>query len=286
MKLTSISLHGEPAYGIVENGRINIPDDSFRSQFVDLKAVLAGHAVAELTAAPVTEQIPLGDAEFAPVIPIPGRILCVGINFRAHMKEMGREPPEHPWLFVRFADSQVGHGQPMIRPIESEEYDYEGELAVVMGRVAHRVKAADALNYVAGYTCFNDGSIRDFQRHSTQFTPGKNFYKSGSVGPWLVTADEIPDPSVLNLETRLNSKIMQQAPISDLKFDVPYLIEYISQFCRLMPGDVISTGTPGGVGAARKPPVWLKPGDKIEVEIDGIGVLKNTVADSVIPIPR
>ena len=285
MKLTSISLHGEPAYGIVENGQINIPDDSFRSRFVDLKAVLAGHAVTELAAAPVAEKIPLDDAEFAPVIPIPGRILCVGINFRAHMKEMGREPPDYPWLFVRFADSQVGHGQPMIRPIESEQYDYEGELAVVMGRVAHRVKAADALNYVAGYTCFNDGSIRDFQRHSTQFTPGKNFYKSGSFGPWLVTADEIPDPSVLNLETRLNGETMQQAPISDLKFDVPYLVEYISQFCRLMPGDVISTGTPGGVGAARKPPVWLKPGDKIEVEIDGIGVLKNTVADSVIPIP-
>ena len=285
MKLTSISLHGEPAYGIVENGQINIPDDSFRSRFVDLKAVLAGHAVTELAAAPVAEKIPLDDAEFAPVIPTPGRILCVGINFRAHMKEMGREPPDYPWLFVRFADSQVGHGQPMIRPIESEQYDYEGELAVVMGRVAHRVKAADALNYVAGYTCFNDGSIRDFQRHSTQFTPGKNFYKSGSFGPWLVTADEIPDPSVLNLETRLNGETMQQAPISDLKFDVPYLVEYISQFCRLMPGDVISTGTPGGVGAARKPPVWLKPGDKIEVEIDGIGVLKNTVADSVIPIP-
>ena len=286
MKLTSISLRGEPVYGIVENGQINIPDHGFRSRFVDLKAVLAGRAVAELAAAPVAEQIPLGDAEFAPVIPIPGRILCVGINFRAHMKEMGREPPNYPWLFVRFADSQVGHGQPMIRPIESEKYDYEGELAVVMGKVAHRVKAADALNYVAGYTCFNDGSIRDFQRHSTQFTPGKNFYKSGSFGPWLVTADEIPDPSVLNLETRLNGEIMQQAPISDLKFDVPYLIEYISQFCRLMPGDVISTGTPGGVGAARKPPVWLKSGDKIEVEIDGIGVLKNTVVDSVIPIPR
>jgi 2-keto-4-pentenoate hydratase/2-oxohepta-3-ene-1,7-dioic acid hydratase in catechol pathway len=149
-----------------------------------------------------------------------------------------------------------------------------------MGKTAHRVKATDALDYVAGYSCFMDGSIRDFQRHSTQFTPGKNFFQSGSFGPWLVTADEIADPAALKLETRLNGEVMQQAPISDLKFDVPYLIEYISQFCRLQPGDVISTGTPGGVGFARTPPVWLQPGDRLEVEVDGIGILSNPVIDA------
>ncbi|MDH3639819.1 MAG: fumarylacetoacetate hydrolase family protein, partial [Gammaproteobacteria bacterium] len=141
----------------------------------------------------------------------------------------------------------------------------------------HRVKAADALDYVAGYSCFMDGSVRDWQNHGSQFTPGKNFYRSGSFGPWLVTADEIPDPSVLKLQTRLNGEVMQRGEISDLKFDVPALIEYCSTFCKLQPGDVISTGTPGGVGFARKPPVWLKPGDTIEVGIDPIGVLSNVV---------
>jgi len=222
-------------------------------------------------------RVPLVEAVFSPVVPNPGRVICVGINFKAHMNEMGREPPEHPWLFVRWADSQVGNGQPIIRPNVSEQFDYEGELAVVIGKTARHVKAADALNYVAGYSCFMDGSVRDWQKHGSQFTPGKNFHKSGSFGPWLVTADEIPDPAVLNLQTRLNGEVMQQAPISDLKFDIPALIEYISTFAELQPGDVISTGTPGGVGFARKPPVWLKPGDMIEVEVDGIGVLVNPV---------
>jgi len=280
MKLTTIRLAGRSVYGRIENDAVQIPTDDFLTRYPDIPALLAADALGELLNTSSVTSVPLIEAVFDPLIPNPGRILCVGINFRAHMKEMGREPPDYPWLFVRFADSQVGHEQPLLRPPESEQYDFEGELAFVIGKPAHRVKAADALDYVAGYTCFMDGSIRDWQKHSSQFTPGKNFYQSGSFGPWLVTADEIPDPSTLNLETRLNGEVMQQAPISDLKFDVPALIEYCSTFCRLQPGDVISTGTPGGVGFARKPQVWLKPGDTLEVELDAIGVLRNPIVDA------
>jgi 2-keto-4-pentenoate hydratase/2-oxohepta-3-ene-1,7-dioic acid hydratase in catechol pathway len=278
MKLASIQLDGKPVWGRVDGDEIVIPDKAFLHAKPSLKNAIASNSLGMVAEVGESARVSIAEAVFDPVIPDPGRIICVGINFKAHMKEMGREPPVYPWLFVRWADSQVGHGQPIIAPAASEKYDYEGELAFIIGKTARHVKAADALNYVAGYSCFMDGSIRDWQNHGSQFTPGKNFNKSGSFGPWLLTADEVPDPSVLNLETRLNGEVMQKAPISDLKFDVPALIEYISTFAALQPGDVISTGTPGGVGFARKPPVWLKPGDTIEVEVDGVGVLANPVA--------
>jgi 2-keto-4-pentenoate hydratase/2-oxohepta-3-ene-1,7-dioic acid hydratase in catechol pathway len=277
MKLASIRLDGKPVWGRVEGDEVIVPDKAFLHANPTLQDAIAGDALGMILEVGESARVAVADAVFDPLIPKPGRIICVGINFKAHMLEMGREPPDYPWLFVRWPDSQVGHGESIIRPTASEKYDYEGELAVVIGKTARHVKAANALDYVAGYTCFMDGSIRDWQNHSSQFTPGKNFKASGSFGPWLVTADEIPDPSVLNLETRLNGKVMQQAPISDLKFDVPALIEYCSTFAELQPGDVISTGTPGGVGFARKPPVWLQPGDMIEVEIDAIGTLLNPV---------
>src|SRR5690606_19564019 len=167
--------------------------------------------------------------------------------------------------------------RPLVRPALSEQYDFEGELAVVIGRRAHRVSREDALSYVAGYSCFNDGSVRDFQRHSVQWTPGKNFLASGAFGPWLVTSDEQPDLSRLRLRTLLNGEVMQDESVGELCFDVPRLIEYCSSWTALEPGDVIATGTPGGVGAARQPPVWMKPGDVVEVDIAGVGVLRNTV---------
>lgn len=278
MKLASIRLDGSPVWGRVEGDEIIVPDKAFLHARPTLMDAIAGDSLGMLLEVRESARVAIADAVFDPVIPNPGRVICVGINFKAHMQEMGREPPAYPWLFVRWADSQVGHGQPLVRPSASDKYDYEGELAVVIAKPVRHVKAKDALDYVAGYTCFMDGSIRDWQNHGTQFTPGKNFKASGSFGPWLVTSDEIPDPSVLNLETRLNGEVMQQAPISDLQFDVPALIEYISTFAELQPGDVISTGTPGGVGFARKPPVWLKPGDTLEVEVDGIGVLSNPVS--------
>lgn len=223
--------------------------------------------------------VSLGDVAFLPPVLKPDKILCIGVNYKKHVLEMGRELPKRPWVFVRFANSFVGHGAEMIRPAVSENYDFEGELAVVIGRSAHRVPAADAMEYVAGYCCLNDGSIRDYQRHSSQFTAGKNFLHSGSMGPCLVTKDEIGDVERLQLETRLNGELMQSSSTGDLIFDIPALIEYCSTFTRLEPGDVIATGTPGGVGAARTPPVWMKPGDTIEVSISGIGDLQNTIAD-------
>jgi 2-keto-4-pentenoate hydratase/2-oxohepta-3-ene-1,7-dioic acid hydratase in catechol pathway len=209
----------------------------------------------------------------------PGRIICVGMNYLEHIHEMGRKRPAYPGVFIRFNDSMVGHGQPVCRPQISTQYDYEGELAVVIGRPARYLEAAQALDYVAGYTCLLDGSVRDWQNHTTQFIPGKNFPASGSCGPWLVTTDEVPDPAKLKLSTRVNGETVQSAPLSDLCFDIPQIVAYCSGFCQLNPGDIIATGTPSGVGFARKPPRWLKAGDRVEVEIDGIGVLANTVVD-------
>jgi 2-keto-4-pentenoate hydratase/2-oxohepta-3-ene-1,7-dioic acid hydratase in catechol pathway len=206
------------------------------------------------------------------------KILCVGVNYGPHIEEMGREVPDYPVVFTRFPSSLVGNGEDLVRPQVSEQYDFEGELAVVIGRSARYVQRADALDYVAGYCCFMDGSVRDWQRHTTQFTPGKNFEQSGAIGPMVAAAD-IPDPSELELTTRLNGDVMQQGRVAELVFDIPTLIAYCSTFTALQPGDVIATGTPGGVGAARTPPVWLKSGDVVEVEISQIGVLRNPVRD-------
>jgi len=277
MKLASIRINGNPVWGRVVGDEIIVPDKAFLHANPRLSDALSKDALEMLPDVRESARVPVAEAVFDPVIPSPGRIICVGINYMAHIREMGREPPVYPWLFVRWPDSQVGHLQPIVKPFVSEKYDFEGELAVVIGKTARHVRRADALDYVAGYTCFMDGSLRDWQNHGTQFTPGKNFKASGSFGPWLVTADEIVDPARLNIETRLNGEIMQQAPLSDLRFDVPALIEYCSTFAELQPGDVISTGTPGGVGFARKPPVWLQPGDTIEVAIDRVGVLRNPV---------
>jgi 2-keto-4-pentenoate hydratase/2-oxohepta-3-ene-1,7-dioic acid hydratase in catechol pathway len=221
----------------------------------------------------------LDEVEFLPPVADACKFLCIGINYVPHMKEMGRERPEYPVVFVRFADSIVGHGQAMLRPLDSVQFDYEGELAVVIGRRARRVTRAAALDYVAGYACFNDGSVRDYQRHSQQFTPGKNFHASGSFGPYLVTADEVPDSRKLRLTTRLNGEVVQDESVGELCFDVAQLIEYCSKWAELLPGDVIVTGTPGGVGAGRKPPLWMKAGDTVEVEISNLGVLRNPIAD-------
>lgn len=206
------------------------------------------------------------------------KILCVGVNYRPHIEEMGREIPEYPVVFVRFPDSLVNDGEALIRPRVSEQFDFEGELGIVIGKRARYVPKADAWDFIAGYCCFMDGSVRDWQRHTSQFTAGKNFERSGAIGP-MVPALEIGEPGALRLTTRVNGTIMQQGRIADLVFDIPTLIEYCSTFTELQPGDVIATGTPGGVGAARKPPAWLRDGDLVEVEIPGLGVLSNPVRD-------
>ena len=279
MKLASYISSGRPGFGVVVGD--SLIECSGRGVGHSLKQALAADALDEVRAIAerAAPDVSINDVTLLPPVVKPGKVFCIGVNYRKHVLEMGRDLPEHPWVFTRSADSFVGHGGDMLCPAVSEQFDFEGELALVIGKTAHRVNAAAALDYVAGYCCLNDGSIRDYQRHSGQFTAGKNFWRSGAIGPWLVSADEVGDPAALQLETRLNGEVMQSAPTSDLIFDVPTLIEYCSTFARLEPGDIIATGTPGGVGAARQPPVWLRGGDTIEISISGIGTLTNSVVD-------
>ncbi|MEQ6332291.1 fumarylacetoacetate hydrolase family protein, partial [Sphingobium sp. MK2] len=195
------------------------------------------------------------------------------------VKETGREQKAHPAIFVRYADSLVADGQPMVKPTVTERFDYEGELAIIIGKPCHKVVAVDAMAYVAGYSAFNDGSARDWQRHNIQFTPGKTFPGTGGFGPALVTADEIDDLGALRVQTRLNGELVQDQPVADMIWDIPTVIEYVSAFTPLAPGDVIATGTPGGVGDKRTPPLYMNAGDKVEVSIGTIGTLTNRIID-------
>jgi 2-keto-4-pentenoate hydratase/2-oxohepta-3-ene-1,7-dioic acid hydratase in catechol pathway len=213
------------------------------------------------------------------VIPDPAKIWCCGLNYREHVKETQREVTEQPTFFLRVAASQVGHGQAMLRPRESTQLDFEGEIAVIVGRGGRRIAEADAAAHVAGYACYNDGSVRDWQRHTSQWGPGKNFWRTGGFGPWMVTADEIPFGTTMTLTTRLNGNVMQQATTGMLIHSIARQIAYVSAVAPLEPGDVIVTGTPGGVGSRRQPPVWMKAGDVIEIDVDRIGTLRNVVAD-------
>lgn len=277
MKFASLAAGG---YGLVDSDGIRPVPESVLARYPTLRAALTADMLSwAAEAAAVGQPVAEDQLVLIPTIPDAGKIICIGMNYREHIKEMGREPPRYPAFFLRFNDSLVGHGQPVIRPRLSEKFDWEGELAVVIGRTARHVARADALDHVAGYTILQDGSLRDYQEHTSQFTAGKNFHQSGAMGPWLVTADEIPDPAALTLETRVSGEVMQQGEVADLCIDVPAIIEYLSGICELQPGDVIATGTPSGVGAGRKPPRWLVAGDVVEVEISGIGVLRNPVVD-------
>jgi 2-keto-4-pentenoate hydratase/2-oxohepta-3-ene-1,7-dioic acid hydratase in catechol pathway len=280
MKLISFEVAGHTSYGIAENGVVREPGDELKAKYSDLRSLIGGNALSALAEDKTGNSNNIESVNLLPVIPNPDKIICVGVNYRPHIEEMGRKIPDYPVVFVRFPGSLVGHQQPIIRPQISEQYDFEGELAIVIGKKARHVSRQDAFTYIAGYCCFMDGSIRDWQSHTMQFTAGKNFDQSGAMGPWFVSRDEVPVPAALQLTTRVNGQVMQQGKLSDLLFDIPHLIEYCSTFTELLPGDVIATGTPGGVGAARKPQVWLKHGDTVEVDIPGVGLLKNTVADA------
>jgi 2-keto-4-pentenoate hydratase/2-oxohepta-3-ene-1,7-dioic acid hydratase in catechol pathway len=224
---------------------------------------------------------PLADIVLLPVIPDPAKIICVGLNYASHVAETGRDQKEFPAIFTRWADSLVADGQPLVKPQVSERFDYEGELAVIIGKGGHKIARADAMSHVAGYSIFNDASVRDWQRHNIQFTPGKNFPGTGAFGPALVTPDEIADLGSQRVQTRLNGELVQDQPVSDMIWDVAFLIEYISAFTPLAPGDVIVSGTPGGVGDKRTPPLYMKSGDKAEVSIGDIGTLTNRIIDEV-----
>ncbi|MBF8721784.1 fumarylacetoacetate hydrolase family protein [Pseudomonas guariconensis] len=281
MKIASYTYDGRASYGVIEGNQVIDLAPLQHDLGADLKEAIINGRLAELNPAQLSDlpRIDLTEVTFLPVIPNPGKVLCIGINYATHVRETGREMPAYPMIFTRFADSQTSHLQAIVRPSASIKLDFEGELAVVIGKRARHVNQADALEFVAGYACYNDGSVRDWQKHTIQFVPGKNFPSTGSFGPWLVTPDELGDPQNLELTTRLNGEVMQHTSTADMIFDVRKLIEYCSTFTELAPGDVIVSGTTGGVGAFREPPVWMKPGDIVEVEIAGIGILRNTIAD-------
>lgn len=268
---------GREGFGVVdEENVLDISSD----RWPRLRAAMNVASAAEIAEAARAEgtALPLSEVSYLPPITDPEKILCVGLNYATHAGEANMEVPKSPSLFVRFPSSQVGHEEEVVKPDISEEYDFEGELAVVIGQPARHLPEDRALSCVAGYTIFGEHSVRDWQFHSRQATPGKNFWRSGSIGPWIVTADEIPDPSKLRLVTRLNGEVMQDDTTDHLIFSIPKLIAYISHFTELLPGDIISTGTPAGVGFARDPKVYLNPGDEVEIEISGIGTLRNRVA--------
>ena len=279
MKLASYRIGGEPAFGAIVGDGVVTMSGRLRGSPATLREALAAGTLEDmraLAAAGRTDHT-LAQVRFLPAIPDPDKILCVGVNYRSHAAEVGRELPPQPSVFARLTNTLVGHDGEMIRPAISVQFDFEGELAVVIGRAARHLTPQQALGCVAGYTCFVDGSVRDFQKHSV--TAGKNFPATGPLGPWITTADEIPDPGRLELTTRLNGGVVQHSTTDQMIYDVPKIISYLSDITPLVPGDVIATGTPEGVGHGRKPPLWMKAGDALEVEISRIGTLRTRIVD-------
>lgn len=282
MKLVSFTLNGRPTYGVVTDAGVIDLGARLGGRWPDLKSLLAdstqdGLAQVRAVAATATADHAFDELELLPVIPNPGKIICIGHNYEEHRIETQRAKTDQPSVFLRYPESQTAHGQPMVRPLESTMFDYEGEIAIVIGKPGRRIAEADAWSHVAGYSCYNDGSVRDWQWHTSQFAPGKNFWRTGAFGPWLATADEIAPDETLSLTTRLNGQVMQQTNTTHMIFAIPRLIAYCSTFLPLAPGDVFVTGTPGGVGAKRNPPVFMKDGDVVEVEVGKVGLLRNHV---------
>jgi 2-keto-4-pentenoate hydratase/2-oxohepta-3-ene-1,7-dioic acid hydratase in catechol pathway len=276
MKLCSFTKDGIASYGLVTDA--GIIDLGKRFEAPTLRDFLAADGpenMRELASLPADHAF--DQVTHDPVIPNPDKIICVGLNYHAHIAETGREETTYPVLFARYTGSQVGHGEPLIKPLESDKFDYEGEVAVIIGKEGRRISEEAALAHVAGYACYNDASVRDWQKHSHQFMPGKTFAGTGGFGPWMVTADEIPDPTKMRLQTRLNGEVVQDTSLSLLVASIPRLIAYCSTILPLLPGDVIVSGTPGGVGARRSPPLWMVDGDVCEVEVSGVGTLSNPV---------
>jgi 2-keto-4-pentenoate hydratase/2-oxohepta-3-ene-1,7-dioic acid hydratase in catechol pathway len=280
MKLASFRIANRSTWGVIEDEEAVDVGSLLKDRYPDLKSAIAADALpAARDATREAKRYPTAGITWLPVIPNPDKILCIGLNYETHRKETGRSEVENPTVFGRFANSQTAHLANIIRPRLSHDLDFEGELAIIIGKPGRHISRSNAWSHIAGYACYNEGSVRDFQRHTHQFTPGKNFPETGAFGPWMMTPDELGDVTSLRLQTRVNGQIVQDATIHQMIFDIPRQIEYCSSFTRLEPGDVIATGTPGGVGARRNPPLWLKPGDIVEVEIDRLGVLRNGVAD-------
>ncbi len=281
MRLASFHTAAQGAsYGAVTDKGIVDLRRYLGNQFPDLKALIAGNGFSQIAQhLSSAADYQYTDITWLPVIPNPDKIICVGLNYQEHVAETGRDNTEQPAIFLRLPESQVGHRQPIVRPRESTHLDFEAEIAVIIGKPGRRIAQADAWSHVCGYACYNDGSVRDWQRHTVQWTAGKNFARTGAFGPWMVSADAIPPGTKMTLSCRLNGERMQHASTEQMIFRIPKIIEYVSTWTTLLPGDVLVTGTPGGVGARRTPPVWMKPGDKVEIEIDKVGVLENSIAD-------
>jgi 2-keto-4-pentenoate hydratase/2-oxohepta-3-ene-1,7-dioic acid hydratase in catechol pathway len=282
MKFISFLYQKKPSYGVVVGDGVVDLGKKFGKKYPTLRAALVGGALNQLKSFAKGKKptIKLAKIQYLPVIPDARKIVCVGLNYREHRAETGRPDTVHPTLFNRWADSQVGHEQPMLKPKESDKFDWEGELAVIIGKTGRRIPREKAMSYVAGYSCYNDGSVRDWQRHTSQFMPGKNFPGTGPFGPWMVTTDELKDITKQTLTTRVNGVVKQQATIDMMIFDIPEQIHYISTWTELRPGDVIVSGTPGGVGFARNPPEFMKVGDTVEIEVTGVGTLRNTIKEA------
>ncbi|GGY41726.1 fumarylacetoacetate hydrolase family protein [Pseudoduganella albidiflava] len=257
-----------------------VPSDARKAlqSGIDLRAA-ARRAIEVASAA---DRQPLAGITLAPVVPEPGKTVCLGLNYYDHAAESGREKPVYPWFFLRSTTSLLAHGEAAERPRVSEKLDYEAELAVVIGKRGRHITKEEALDYVFGYAAFNDISVRDYQKRTPQWTIGKNFDRTGAFGPVLVTADELPPGGAgLRIQSRLNGTVMQDANTRDMIWDVAETIALLSECVTLEAGDVIAMGTPAGVGQSRVPPVWMKDGDTIEVEIEGVGLLVNTIRDEV-----
>jgi 2-keto-4-pentenoate hydratase/2-oxohepta-3-ene-1,7-dioic acid hydratase in catechol pathway len=277
MRFASFTLDAQPRYGVVVDDAAYLADGATRDRFPTLRDAIAADALAAVAEAALSERraTPLAGLRFAPVIPNPGKIICVGLNYRAHGDEKG--PPAHPALFTRFADTQTGHNCAIRSSTHAQMFDFEAEVAVVIGRPGRDIVGADALSHIAGYACYNDATMRDWQRHSTQYTAGKNFPETGAFGPFLVTPDEVGDPHDLAISCTVNGEELQRASTADMIFSFEDIIAYVSRFTPLSPGDVLVTGTPAGAGSGRTPPRFLQQGDVVSVSVDRLGVLTNRV---------
>jgi 2-keto-4-pentenoate hydratase/2-oxohepta-3-ene-1,7-dioic acid hydratase in catechol pathway len=285
MKLLAFTVDGRSSYGILKGAAVTDAGARWGATYPNLSSLLAPGAMDGLRklAADSPTDYALTDIRLLKPLPCEGKILCVGINYHSHDESQGvAELPKYPTLFFRLHSTLVAHGEQILRPPESNQLDFEGEIVLLIGKKGRRIAEPDAASYIAGYTICDEGTVRDWQRHAKgSNVPGKNFERSGAIGPWIATPDEIP-PGPMRVTTRVNGFVRQDDTTEHMLFSFPYLISYISRFCTLEPGDIISTGTPPGTGQGSNPPRYLVPGDTVEVEVPGIGTLRNTVADEVV----
>ena len=282
MRFVAFRQDGQPALGLRQGSElVNLTSEGLPATLDELLRLgPAGFEAARKAAEKSRRRVALDGIDWLPPVQAPAKAIAVGLNYTDHAAESKFAPPTYPVLFHRFPSSWVGHGKPLVRPHVSTQFDYEGELLIVIGKAGRYIDKASALDHVAGYSVFNDGSIRDYQMKSAQWMMGKNFDRSGSFGPEFVTADELPrGASGLSLQTRLNGSVLQNANTRDMIFDAATLVSVCSEPFELLPGDIIISGTPSGVGMARKPPIFMKAGDVCEIEIEGVGLLSNPIVD-------